>query len=288
MFSDMWTWANYICSLWVSFLLCEMRVVTKTGYMICRTQCNIKIQGFFFKNWISRWWQQSIISNMQSHTKQRALWDCLVFPAMRLALVITLGLLLKPSRCVLCEILVKIAKCWAWRLKSFHFLASVGFLWTFLIFLTPQHSLLIPLSRLLIHCASHFHLAMGQGALRGSGSKEDHPFLGGSGPQLCSRPCPRARAVLLMQQPQKSQCSLATRLNQSCCWGNSGISIATRVQWVSPNCSWIYLVSIVERKWKLRRRGIYSLNLITCTKRGRSLGAGPLLNAYEWMVSPYT
>lgn len=46
---------------------------------------------------------------------------------------------------------------------------------------------------------------MGQGALKASGSKGDHPFLGGSGPQLCSSLFPRARAVLLMQQSGKSQ-----------------------------------------------------------------------------------
>ena len=49
----------------------------------------------------------------------------------------------------------------------------------------------------------------------------------GSDSQLCSRLCLWARAVLFLWQPGKSQCSLATRLNQSCCWGNPGISIVT-------------------------------------------------------------
>lgn len=135
MLSYMWTWANYICSLWASFLLCEMRVVAKTGYMIYRAQCKIKLQGFLFKNWISRWRQQCIISNLQSHAKHRTLWDCLVCLAMRLALDVTSGLLLKPSRCVLHEILIKTGKCWTWRLKTFlnpvtstcwHLLGSFG------------------------------------------------------------------------------------------------------------------------------------------------------------------
>lgn len=73
-----------------------------------------------------------------------------------------------------------------------------------------------------------------------------HPFLGLRFTAVLM-PLPSwARAVLFLWQPGKLQCSLATRLNQSCC-GNPGISIVTES---SVSIS----ISIAEYIWCQQKR----------------------------------
>lgn len=158
---------------------------------------------------------------MQSPSKCGYLCDCLHCTLLRLALVLILDLLSKPSRCILCDNLRKsaleTAKCWTWRLQASQSLPFPGIIWTFLISLltqsTPSSS---PSQGLLIQCAASFHLAMGLGAPKDQ-SQRGPSISWGSDPHLCQHLCPGARAVLLIWQPGKSQRSLATRPIWSCC-----------------------------------------------------------------------